>query len=1191
MSEFLPIIWENLPAILKIGSDIVRTFRNDTPTLEEKSTINELLDLGVKTIQNYNPKNPPSDFEKAFCSLLKITYDSANDSLKIINANNVKIKSDKKFLFDCFENVTYDSSIGYQFQPFIIKFIKKITEQLTNSNFSEEQRSKFVIHFGVLLNSRLSESNIEFENFSKPQVIAENLENYLTKVIRYNEFKFTSESIPLKDYYVEPDIKKLPRQTWHKRSEEITEKEGSSFCWDDFLNGNPEPWYIVLGASFGMGKSALGKIIAAKLARNFKFETDNPNRYIPILVELKTELNGTVYDDQRKLDVLLETIISPYMLSKDNRIVLLLDIQTEYKDQINDLIANLDEKYRKKYRNLKVIILTRLEPEYPKLLNFNSYIRLQYFSPSKVKDFFINYGAPELDYDILKQYGLQHKDICKPLFCWIISSLNKKSTGLSKFQDSWTSKMRRTALYFEFAYNIMGGHYIENNPSKFTNMDEKRILWKIASLKQMNKTNLTQKEIKESLHIIFGVNLEDERNSEALKSIFNSHVTSLDPNYEKFNFTHNSFQEYFLAEYYLECIINKQPVRLCVGLPSSDCIEFLIGWLELISSDDDATIHYLNKHIENLKKDGSVFNYDDVNELKKDLILGADVCFKTEQLITTGDINTNLNGWSTLKINLKNFNDLWMHRWLSFLCLGIVAPNIIDKHSLSFLIKNTSSLFPFYFKQFKSIDLSHTDLSTSQLHLSHFENTNLTGTKLNQVIFSDAILIDTVFVDSELEGTDFTGTKILCCDFTGADLSRTDFCSCILSKIKFNDSILAHVNFSGSKFILEKEFDYGISNLKNKINNKADFTASFILHTNLENVMLPSVSFEGALISDSDLSQSHFCNGVFSDAALVNSDIHCTDFSKAIFIRASIENTSFEKSITDKADFEGAFISKNNNSEIDSSAKNMDTIKKLPLEIPIRLKNICDELRNDRNIRFAGIFDQGREIRYGGHTDNSSPLLTEKDKSILLHIVWISRLLRIKEQEETHNPSIYTLTHFESLTMFTIPFASHVILSTVEPNVETDTIDNQIKNILSNNPRINSTFVNVTNLLTREQMNEISTKYEFKKAVEKIKSNLLLVTIYDDEGNAEKIFDDQGMPLITDVSQNTLNHMWRRWRLRSKFERKIGKPEYNIVVYEKHTSISIPLKKNKLLRILLTNCPYVEYVLRCALAFKNNTYT
>ncbi|MFZ0512290.1 MAG: hypothetical protein WAM14_11840 [Candidatus Nitrosopolaris sp.] len=51
------------------------------------------------------------------------------------------------------------------------------------------------------------------------------------------------------------------------------------------------------------------------------------------------------------------------------------------------------------------------------------------------------------------------------------------------------------------------------------------------------------------------------------------------------DFIHKSFREYFLAEYYLESILNDKRHYLNVGLPSRETILFLDGLLELLSDN------------------------------------------------------------------------------------------------------------------------------------------------------------------------------------------------------------------------------------------------------------------------------------------------------------------------------------------------------------------------------------------------------------------------------------------------------------------------------------------------------------------------------------------------------------------------------------------------------------------------------
>jgi predicted NACHT family NTPase len=68
---------------------------------------------------------------------------------------------------------------------------------------------------------------------------------------------------------------------------------------------------------------------------------------------------------------------------KDRKILLILDGLDEYKGEIRELIERINS-YQREYRNMKVIITTRLKEGYAKELNIENYVRLLPLSKKQV---------------------------------------------------------------------------------------------------------------------------------------------------------------------------------------------------------------------------------------------------------------------------------------------------------------------------------------------------------------------------------------------------------------------------------------------------------------------------------------------------------------------------------------------------------------------------------------------------------------------------------------------------------------------------------------------------------------------------------------------------------------------------------------------------------------------------------------
>lgn len=122
------------------------------------------------------------------------------------------------------------------------------------------------------------------------------------------------------------------------------------------------------------------------------------------------------------------------------------------------------------------------------------------------------------------------------------------------------------------------------------NFTLERILRKIAALRQMHGL-LTKSMIIRGLEN-YGISYHERTLKDVLDPILTSYfylqsTTALDM---PMDFIHKSFGEYFLAEYYLESILNNKGYYLNVGIPSQETISFLDGLLELLSENKNENL-------------------------------------------------------------------------------------------------------------------------------------------------------------------------------------------------------------------------------------------------------------------------------------------------------------------------------------------------------------------------------------------------------------------------------------------------------------------------------------------------------------------------------------------------------------------------------------------------------------------------
>ncbi len=116
---------------------------------------------------------------------------------------------------------------------------------------------------------------------------------------------------------------------------------------EDFLKDD-ERWRVVIGASFGLGKTSFVKYLANKLANLYNVSEDS---YLPIVIELSEleDIRNYFIHDQENLDSLLSKIIE----NESRSVLLIFDGLDEYKGEIKDLFSHITELHDK-YKKVKL---------------------------------------------------------------------------------------------------------------------------------------------------------------------------------------------------------------------------------------------------------------------------------------------------------------------------------------------------------------------------------------------------------------------------------------------------------------------------------------------------------------------------------------------------------------------------------------------------------------------------------------------------------------------------------------------------------------------------------------------------------------------------------------------------------------------------------------------------------------------
>ena len=213
-------------------------------------------------------------------------------------------------------------------------------------NYASEVAAAF--SYGFILQA----TKMLYKEISK---IREELEDYLKTVKKDFEEKNPIDGKSLSSYYVESSFKLTKGETWNKKDEEV---KGEEWKVEDFLKDDKR-WRIVIGASFGLGKTSFVKYLAYKLA-NLCLSNESECSYFPIVVNLSglEDVKSCSVYNQENLDYFISNIIKE---NESRNVLLILDGLDEYEGEIKDLfnyITELHNKYEKV--KVKVIVTSRL---------------------------------------------------------------------------------------------------------------------------------------------------------------------------------------------------------------------------------------------------------------------------------------------------------------------------------------------------------------------------------------------------------------------------------------------------------------------------------------------------------------------------------------------------------------------------------------------------------------------------------------------------------------------------------------------------------------------------------------------------------------------------------------------------------------------------------------------------------------
>ena len=669
----------------------------------------------------------------------------------------------------------------------------------------------------------------------------ENLKTYLDEAKRLFEERSPVDNKAPKEYYVSPRMIHLDKEMWNTREHEL----GSGEKWnvEEFLRDDSQ-WYVVIGASFGMGKTTYVKHLAHALADEF-----DRYGYVPLFVRLRewTEeeiKNGTVgLPIGKTVKEALEGITSA-----GARPLLILDGLDEFSGDYS-VIYNWIQKLHGEHENLKVIVTTRLNAGIPEKLHIKSYVRPLGFSEEQVEEFFEKYGV-NVNLDKLRKH-IYGTDLSKPLFCWMIavSSVRAGNPEMLILEDDDPNK-RRAFFYYTVTHLLLRGKHLREVGKGLSLYEKEKEFLRLAAAYMNFMKYLERPETYEGLVKWienFGMDLKEESSLEPfITSYFRLHETIKGKIVE---FIHQSFQDYFLAEYYYENIVNGKYWRLNVGVPSRETLDFLEGLTSL--SLDEKAKEKLRKIDENI----TGFLDERIMEKARD-IAELDTIVLPPYITEKGfsESATKKEIW-TVAPSFLPLSHLFLHRWIALEALGAERRWEVGKETLEYLIKNSHDFLNLF--SLIGVDLSGTDLSEANLIGVDLSGTNLSLAKLiganlrradlswadlrwtnlseanlSKAKLSDAYLIRADLSWADLSKADLSKANLNCADLRGTDLSEADLSWANLRGVNLNWTDLRGTDLRG--VVLGYTDDEIISTLENM-----DSTARSIIleqNPNLERI-------------------------------------------------------------------------------------------------------------------------------------------------------------------------------------------------------------------------------------------------------------------------------------------------------------------------------------------------------------------
>jgi hypothetical protein len=112
-------------------------------------------------------------------------------------------------------------------------------------------------------------------------------------------------------------------------------------------------------------------------------------------------------------------------------------------------------------------------------------------------------------------------------------------------------------------------------------------------------------------------------------------------------------------------------------------------------------------------------------------------------------------------------------------------------------------------------------------------------------------------------------------------------------------------------------------------------------------------------------------------------------------------------------------------------------------------EQLClDILNSDKNIRFAGFVNDKSKILHSVQRNDLDSLLTENEIGMSIHYT-LERWRKAQNFTFRLGKERLTLTEYDNVTLFTIPFKGKLLLVSTEPRIDYDPIMEKVNSILT----------------------------------------------------------------------------------------------------------------------------------------------